>query len=356
MAAVTDSSASEHEQQELAATGATGASEVPYDKFKFYLDDLVAFIFPKSLQHPLAAGRLIAFGLYGPLDDFGQIRTGPKGSRILAEYELEQMCLQIEKEDILQIYLHRSRDMGMLSSKEQEMIISQADAHLKRASGKASLPRLWKKDIYDIFKNQPLDEYGRLSFHEAQTLIEKWRAHRVQEFKKVYPSIVKSDDAEAGDEAEKLPSITAGSDGGGGRGARTDTLNASGKSVTQRGSSTKRKGGKGPKRIARVGESVAPPTMFLKMQGLTPADTIEKTTKTLSKHAFKITDLDARQSSEITSNVRLLREIPPYCVDPYAGTGREKWDQNSTMKGVSLGSLVKAPNSTSTWKRKVTLY
>ena len=123
----------------------------PTDKFKFELESLIEFVFPATLQHPLAAGRLIAFGMYGPLDKNNHIRTGIKGSRILAEYELEQMCLQLEKEDIIRIYLHRERDLGMLTSAEQESIVNQADAHLKKAKGKAMLPPLTKQDIRDIF-------------------------------------------------------------------------------------------------------------------------------------------------------------------------------------------------------------
>ena len=122
------------------------------DRFRFSLESLLDFVFPSSLQHPLAAGRLFCFALYGPLDIYGNIRTGPKGGRVLADYELEQMCMQLEKEDMLQIYLHRPRDMGLLTSKEQEQIISQADAHLKRAKGKAMLPVLTKQDVINLFR------------------------------------------------------------------------------------------------------------------------------------------------------------------------------------------------------------
>lgn len=121
------------------------------DRFLFYLDDLLQFLFPAHLQHPSAAGRLFAFAYHGPLVD-GFIRTGPKGSRVLADYELAEMCVQFEREDIVQIYLHKPNDLGLLSSDEQEMIISQADAHLKRAKGKALLPRLSKQDVVDLFE------------------------------------------------------------------------------------------------------------------------------------------------------------------------------------------------------------
>lgn len=40
--------------------------------------DLLSFVFSKALQHPQSTGRLIAFGLYGPLDENGQLRSGIK--------------------------------------------------------------------------------------------------------------------------------------------------------------------------------------------------------------------------------------------------------------------------------------
>lgn len=137
-------------------TGGRTLPQFPEDRFKFTLNSLLNFVFPVSLQHPLAAGRLFCFALYGPLDVYGNIRTGPKGGRTLADYELEQMCMQLEKEDMLQIYLHRPNDMGLLTSKEQEQIISQADAHLKRAKGKAMLPVLSKQDVIDLFRVRSL--------------------------------------------------------------------------------------------------------------------------------------------------------------------------------------------------------
>jgi hypothetical protein len=120
--------------------------------YHFHVDDLLAFLFPVELQHPLAASRLFIFALYGPLDEHGHLRSGKKGGHILAEYELETMSMQIEREDILQIYLHRSRDMGLLSTAEQDMIINQADAHLKREKGKAMLPRITKDDVCELLK------------------------------------------------------------------------------------------------------------------------------------------------------------------------------------------------------------
>lgn len=40
----------------------------------------------------------------------------------------------------------------MLTSDEQEQIISQADKYLKSAKGRAMMPPLSRDDIYDMFK------------------------------------------------------------------------------------------------------------------------------------------------------------------------------------------------------------
>ena len=62
------------------------------------------------------------------------------------------MCIQFEREDILSVYVEKQRDVGLLSIAEQEMIISQADGHLKCAKGKAMLPQINKKDVEHIFE------------------------------------------------------------------------------------------------------------------------------------------------------------------------------------------------------------
>lgn len=78
-------------------------------------------------------------------------------------------------------------------------------------------------------------------------------------------------------------------------------------------------------------------------------------------------DIDARASNAASYNVRLLREIAPRCRDPYqppgestdrrrSAKGRAKWDDTCAMGGVGLGSMVRAPASSTTWKRRVTSY
>lgn len=122
------------------------------DKFQVDIRDIIDFVFPSNLQHPLAAGRLFAFGLYGPLDDANMLRTGPKGVHRTSVWELDAMCKQIEREDLISIYLDEGASLGLLTCEEQESIIAQADAHLKKAKGRAMLPQITKQEIYDIFE------------------------------------------------------------------------------------------------------------------------------------------------------------------------------------------------------------
>lgn len=122
------------------------------EKFLFNVEDLISFIFPNTLQHPLAAARLVIFGLYGPFDENGKLRSGRKGSHILLEYELDAMCTQVEREDLIQVYLQKSRDLGMLTLAEQDAIINQADSHLKVAKGRAMLPQITADEVRQIFK------------------------------------------------------------------------------------------------------------------------------------------------------------------------------------------------------------
>ena len=122
------------------------------EKFWFYLEDLLRFLFPDNLQHPLAASRLFIFGMYGPLDEFGQLRSGRQGSHVITEYELETMCQQIEREDVVRVYVGKGKGIGLLSSLEQEQLISQADSKLKTAKGKAMLPPLSKEEVIALFQ------------------------------------------------------------------------------------------------------------------------------------------------------------------------------------------------------------
>jgi hypothetical protein len=132
---------------------------VKRDKFQVRVEDMIAFIFPEDLQHPLAAGRLFALGMYGPLDEDNMLRTGPLGKHKTTVWELDSMCIQIEREDILSIYLHKQSEMSLLTTEEQESLIAQADSHLKREKGRAMLPQITRDDIIHLFKVSPISPY-----------------------------------------------------------------------------------------------------------------------------------------------------------------------------------------------------
>lgn len=322
-----------------------------YDKFKFHLEDLLKFIFPKSKQHPLAAARLYAYGMCGPLDQNGEIRTGIRGNRVLASYELDQMCLQYEKEDLLQIYSHRARDIGLLTSAEQSSIVNQADAHLKKAKGKASLPVLSRNDIIDLFEDLERDSFGRMSFHDAQKMIDEFRRERIKQYKLVFPNLGKKDKKITPANTEKISESST-----------FDESVVAATKATMSSTNKKKKSGRMPLIGGIVSEAVAPRTLFKYREGCTNSDLVDTTTKLLSLHASKLTDIDRGSSTEMIANIRLLREVAPKTKDPYeelakkTGIPKVQWDNTSQFTGTGLGSMVKAPASSSTWKRKVTLY
>lgn len=334
-------------------------------KFLFSLESLLRFMYPENQQHPLAASRMIIFGQYGPLDANGQLRSGRRGEHVLMEYELDAMCEQIEREDLVQIYLHRQRDMGLLSTAEQDALINQADAHLKKEKGKAMLPKITKQEVIQLF--QGLRRHGGspealLNFHEAQKIIVDYRQHRISEYKLVFPSLTNKSAAASGmstaTAAKTLLLLTTGST------ESSATLQKSKALTLRKMMSTYEP----PKTLSSshnhhhhsqghiVGPHIAPRTMFLRNQGATTADLIEQNTKYLSKHAYKITNLDGPATAELTYNVKLLREVGPKYDNPYEEK-RESWNSSGLLKGAGLGSMVKGVQAgATTWKRKYTSY
>lgn len=265
-------------------------AQIKENRFRIDLENLVEnFCFPAQYQHPLAASRLIIFGENGPLDDNGKLRTGYKGNRVVLDYEVEAMCDQIEADDVTSIYLHRQRDLGLLSSAQQLSIITQADAHLKRAKGRALLPRLTKEDVYAIFDDLPRDEFGCLSFHDMQKKIAAWRAFRIKDYKRVFPQL--------GGVAEE------------GFAPKKKLRRTQGKYVTS---------------------EVAPRTMFMRNKGLNTADIIANTTKMMAKYNFQINEIDYRgDTSHLTTNCKLLRDADPKMKTPRWKDGKKPgWNKS----------------------------
>ena len=109
------------------------------------LQQLLEFVFPPKLQHPLSSGRLLAFALYGPLDGRGQLRSGWKGLHVVQDWELDAMCLQFEREDIVQVYISEGRPLCTLSEAQKDEVVAQADVHLKTNKGRGMMKKRQNK-------------------------------------------------------------------------------------------------------------------------------------------------------------------------------------------------------------------
>ena len=290
-------------------------------KYQIDLEKLLTFIFPSELQHPLAASRLVVYALYGPLDEDNNLRTGIKRRHVVSVWEMDEMCADVEREDIISIYTQKQGDMSMLTIQDQEQIISQADSKFKLAKGRAMLPALSKEEIRGMLHFLPR-ENGLLCFHDIQEAVNKYRSNRIKNNKLVFPKL-----------GEGIPKVSS----------NTKSLKSSHSLIVSSKTKTKN---------VFVPESIAPNTMFLKDKGQTNADIIYTTNRYLSHHAYKLTDIDKKESgSSIVQNVRMLREVAPVIPNHYEGT-RSEWNSTAVLKGTQLGSLVNAAASSSTWKRK----
>lgn len=241
------------------------------------IDDLISFVFPADLYHPLSTGRLYAFGFYGPLDRQQQLRSGPKGQHVLGRWELDAMCHQFEREDCLQVYVSEGRALCTLSEEQQNELISQADARMKSKRGKGLMPQLSKDEVRDIFEGVETSPDGTMRFHEMQQRVLAFREDRIKKMRVMYPLV-----------ARKPLRVGFG-------GSQT----ASRKSLT----STKRS----RRTTAKVSPAVAPPTMFQKDKGLRNSDVATRINRMLCTRAYKICDI-GDNTPELTQNVALIRE------------------------------------------------
>lgn len=243
------------------------------------LGSLMRFVFPEGLQHPLSTGRLYAFGFYGPLDRNSQLRSGHKGQHVVSRWELDTMCAQFEREDVLQVYILPGRPLAVLSESQQDELIAQADRRIKAQTGKGLMPQVKRSDVAELFDGLKHSEDGRMRFHEMQRRIMDFREDRIKRLKVMYPKVTRKVDKPA----------------------------SSSKGVTSLVAST------GPPRARRgkVSPDVAPPEMFQKNKGMNNNAISAHTNRLLSTRAYKICDIESGNSAELTSNVRLIRENRP---------------------------------------------
>ncbi|CAM9336118.1 unnamed protein product [Chrysoparadoxa australica] len=143
------------------------------------VDQVLDFLFPAALQHPLSNGRLYGYALYGPLDDDSQLRAGHKGQHIVQGWELDAMCMQFELEMILEVCIPPGQPMASLNRQQQQEVLAQADSHLKTSKGLGYMPQISRDQVLALFRSVPRAEDGTVSFHDLQKLINGYREEQV---------------------------------------------------------------------------------------------------------------------------------------------------------------------------------
>jgi hypothetical protein len=96
--------------------------------------------------------------------------------------------------------------------------------------------------------------------------------------------------------------------------------------------------------------------MFQQDAGLVPMEIAQRTNKLLATRAYQICNIESGNSSELTANVRLLREPMTLMASrgetaSHAGT----WDGYCAKRGTHIGGFVKGVASSTTVKRRSTI-
>ena len=275
---------------------------------KVSMDNLLEFLFPPGFQHPLVAGRLIAFGMYGPLDSNLCLHSGEKGRHTVQGYELDTMCDQFEREDIMQVYISKKRSLAALSSVDKQSLLFSANPSTKTTKGKlqsqmsnSQMPAFTQEQIIEIFKSLPTDEDGCYNFQDMQNVIIQFRADRIRMLREMDISgrisqppswiLIETDpQLKAKKMAEKYAV------------PETEEMKRT------RAISNRKLGGPGRGK-ALVSDFVAPATMFIKNEGYTPNEAAGHTNKMLSTRVYKMSELGPEMNNPgLVQNVFLMRQ------------------------------------------------
>jgi hypothetical protein len=145
------------------------------------MDQLMAFIFPPGRQHPRSTGRLLVYGLYGPLTADGRLTGGRGGSRTLTESEIDAMIDELELDDVLAVYT-----AGSVLGDVRQVAVDVRAASL-------GMPAMTRGQVAALLADLPRDSHGRCSFHDIQAHLIAVRAGRVRDMSKMYPDLVAGD-------------------------------------------------------------------------------------------------------------------------------------------------------------------
>ena len=233
--------------------------------------ELLQFLLPSGFFHSKSTARLYMFAECGPTlvkvrEGWMSLRSGYKGMHVVTEEELEDMIIEMIREDMLRVYVGNA----VLTPVEQEEVISQADPALK------SIPNYTKEEFEELLV-PALNEEGLYDFHRLQALIRKERAEKLLDRKKMYPDIV--------NKKLRLP----------------------------------------PKAFAFYDETLA---QSIRPQKYRDSEQFMATAKALSRNAFKIAEHADQNNPGLVVNSRFLREdagfnpaIPKFKVPVIANTG-----------------------------------
>lgn len=171
----------------------------------------------------------------------------------------------------------------MLSEAQKEEIIAQADGQLKSAKGRGYWRQITREEVIELLSHLPRDADGLVNFHDAQKLITGYRGEQIARFRVIFPDLVgriaanhRTRDGQSSrlDEENSRNQMVRSSSGDGAQPderleAVQDTRSRDGHPA---GNSRLRRGNQARAcRAPRLSEGVAPPEMFLKDVGLTPA-------------------------------------------------------------------------------------
>lgn len=305
------------------------------------MQELLDFCFPSSLQHPRSTGRLFTYALYGPFDMNGDLRCGLKGEHALQSFELDAMCDQFEREDIVQIYTPFGAPVSNMTEGQIQEVLSQANGDLKNAKGKASMKQITQEELIFLLKDIPKkaqEEGGKknlMSFHDIQQCILKYRVDRIAEKKVMFPNVTATGSIRS--------KVGRRSDNKGDKKNLTMYEKRKQEILNKKAGLLKR---------PPVSEEVAPATMFQYDEGFTNADISRNVTKLLTTKAYKITPVEDPNNVSITQNVRLIREDGKRM----SSISRPPWNELATMSRCQIGGHVKSAKSSTTVIRKNTIH
>jgi hypothetical protein len=112
------------------------------------------------------------------------MRGGFKGKKIVNKIEINQMCQQIEKDDILNAY-HRNHDGSTLEEQNQFLSLIKREENVKKACR-----NLTRDEIINVFKEYASGSgclTAPMSYYDARKAINKHRAARVKMLGLMYP-------------------------------------------------------------------------------------------------------------------------------------------------------------------------